>query len=1248
MKFTILIILLISLNNLFSQQIEHYDIPWGSNIKIGSNKALYFKGALYDENYLPLFIQNITVSESDFEVELINKKFITVSDQESNFLNKDMLNNMIFVFSDTYNDRGKKKLSIKLIPLRFNIEYKSVEKLISFDLKIRPVSKTKQLRRRLTEVDVSEMSSGDWFKIGVVKTGVYKITYNDLLNLGIERFDAPRVYGYGGGVLSEYNADNILDDMNELAIDVERGDDGVFNNGDYILFYAEGPLTWTYDDMKKQFKHKTHLYSDTIFYFLSFNTGDSKRIALKAQNTNSAKSINVFLDKQVHEKNDINLLKTGKQWLGEKYNNLNESHNFNFSFPNIVSDSLSKIQTLCVARSPIYSYMKVYYQNKNIETVTIPSVDMSSATGYYAKQAVAYDSFYPKSSNLTIATQYDQYSQYEAWLDYIEVSAVRQLKMSESQLLFTNVYNWGGVNAYTITNTNTSQVIWDVTNFTDVHRVNCSSENSKITFKDDVENYKTYISFQPSLAYRIASIRKVRNQNLHALSNVEYVILTHKNFKSQAEKIANFHRTQTGLNTVVVTNEEVYNEFSSGTPDITAIKEMMRHLYHHRSFTDTLKYLMLFGDGSYDNKTQSSSNSNYVLTFQSKESFNNSNSLVCDDYYGLLDDDEGVLIGYLDIGIGRLVVKDVSEANSAVNKILNYNSSKESYGNWRSVINFVADNGDRNLHISDADDVANLVENKYPQFNLNKIYIDAYPLEVSSGGNIVPEATHDFNNAINKGTLILNYTGHGGELGLAHEQLTTLQDIKSWNNINRLATFLTATCEFTRYDDKNRTSAGEYVFLNPKGGGISLFTTTRIAYAAPNKVLNTAFYNHLFDDNTFRMGDLIRRTKNALGTSNSNMRNFTLIGDPALSLAIPRKKVETYKINEVLVNDVDTFNITPLSKVTIEGRVTDNNNQLMTNFNGIVYPTVFDKSDTIYTLCQYECSSSFPFKSRKSVIYKGKASVKNGKFSFAFIVPKDISYKNGLGRISYYADDKSDDAWGYNNKISISGVSDTNIVDNKGPDIELFMNDENFIYGGTTDENPTFIASLFDESGINTVGNGIGHDLTAKLNNDNRKLSVLNSYYESDLDSYQSGKVSYPYSKLEVGRNEIYFKAWDVFNNSSEQSIEFFVAESNELAIKNIFNYPNPFTTNTDFYFDHNQANINLDVLIQIFTISGKLVKTIETNIITDGFRSTPINWDGRDDFNDRIGRGVYIYKLKVRTEDGKVATEFQKLVILK
>ena len=1250
MKIRIIIFLLLISKILLSQNITFEHISWNLPYEEGGNVFLSFDDANYNENYLPVFVKKIKVNETRYSVRLTNQKFVPLTQTEIKAISKINFSEVINITSKVFKNRKINFLNIEFVPLRLNPKTNLVEKLSSFEISYSPIKENKSVSKLTNNVNSSEMGSGEWAKIGVVKSGVYKISYNQMKNLGISEPSSPRIFGYGGQVMPEFNGDQMFDDMNELSIEVVKGADSVFGEGDYVLFYAEGPRTWYYDERYDQFRHLQNNYSDTIFYFLSCSIGTTKEIQKMNQSTDNATDVNVYLDKVVQEKDEVNLLRSGKLWLGEEFNTVNESYNYTFNISNLVKDSLVRLHTFGAARCGVHSYFSVKYGNTEVQSVWLPKVDLSSSTGYYVREGSSFSTFHANSSNILLSVNYDQYSTSNAWLNYICINAVRNLSITTGQLNFTNVYFNSEANRYQISNTSNSSQVWNVSDFSNPYLINSDYLNSVVSFKEDASEIKTYAVFQPSTAYSVASIRKVNNQNLHALENIEFVILTNKAFKSQAEQIANYHRTTSGLKTVVVTNEQAYNEFSSGTPDVTAIKNLMRHLYQNRSFTDTLKYLMLIGDGSYDNKSQSLSNTNYVLTYQSDGSIRVNNTFVCDDYYGLLDDNEGVLTGYLDIGIGRLVVKNQQEADNAVEKILNYNSSDKSYGNWRSLINFVADNGDGNLHVSQADEISRLVQSSYPEFDINKIYIDAYPLEESSGGDIVPEATHEFNNAINQGTLILNYTGHGGELGLAHEQLITVQDILSWTNKNKLAVFLTATCEFTRYDDKNRTSAGEYTFLNPNGGAIALFTTTRIAYAGPNKIINTAFYNNLFNDDKFRMGDLIRQTKNDLGQTSTNMRNFTLIGDPAISIAIPQEKVflDSIKISLNPIKRIsisDTLN--PLSKVTITGKVKNQAGEFLSDFNGIIYPTVFDKADTLFTLCQHECSSKFPFESRKSIIYKGKSSVTNGEFSFTFVVPKDISYKNGLGRISYYADNKSDDAWGYFN-IGISGDADTSIVDNKGPVIELYMNDENFIYGGTTDEEPVFIAKLNDENGINTVGNGIGHDLTAKLDNDNKKLSILNTYYESDIDSYQSGKVSYPYEKLTEGKHTLHFKAWDVFNNSSEQDIEFYVAESNELAIKNIFNYPNPFTTNTDFYFDHNQANQNLDVLIQIFTVSGKLVKTIEANIFTDGFRSSPINWNGKDDYNDPIGRGVYIYKLKVKTEDGQSVTEFQKLVILK
>ncbi len=460
---------------------------------------------------------------------------------------------------------------------------------------------------------------------------------------------------------------------------------------------------------------------------------------------------------------------------------------------------------------------------------------------------------------------------------------------------------------------------------------------------------------------------------------------------------------------------------------------------------------------------------------------------------------------------------------------------------------------------------------------------------------------------------------------------------------------MTATCEFSRFDNHKYVSAGERVLLNPNGGGIALFSTTRLVYSSPNYTLNKNFFNHVFEkdykNNYHTLGDVMRLAKNTSGTEN-NKRNFTLLGDPALKIPLPNYTIITDSINHKdVLNNTDTLKA--LSKVTIHGHIADETKNIITNYNGLVYPMVLDKKRTITTLGN-DGGIPMDFQTQNNILYKGKASVTNGRFQFSFVVPKDISYNYDNGKISYYSLSSSSDAKGYFNDFIIGGTDNSAPPDNVGPQIKLYMNDDSFVSGGVTDQNPILYAILSDSSGINTVGNGIGHDITAILDNNTSEILVLNDYYESDVDDYQKGKIEYLFNKLEEGEHQLKVKVWDVYNNSSEGVLDFMVAESEKLAIKNLLNYPNPFTDQTAFYFDHNRPNEMLETMIQIFTVTGKLVKTIHATINSSGFRSDPIYWDGLDDFGDKLGRGVYIYQLKIRTLDGENVTKIEKLVILK
>ena len=542
-----------------------------------------------------------------------------------------------------------------------------------------------------------------------------------------------------------------------------------------------------------------------------------------------------------------------------------------------------------------------------------------------------------------------------------------------------------------------------------------------------------------------------------------------------------------------------------------------------------------------------------------------------------MDDNEGDFSNsdIVDLGVGRIPVSNIAQAENVVNKIMTYykkdpafnpiantsctGNNKGSFGEWRNWICFVADDEDKNGEkdfVIASEGFASTLATTHPIYNIDKIYIDAYKQETSPGGERYPDVNEAIDKRMEKGALIMNYCGHGGELGWAHEAIIDVPQILNWKNISNMPFFVTATCEFSRYDDPARTSAGEYVLLNANGGGIALFTTTRLAYMPDAHTLcPKVFATALAPMSTGKMpaiGDITRLTKSMTGAS---YRYFTLLGDPALVLAYPGHTVYTTEINQHPLSPGVNDTIAALQKVTIKGYIGDKNGTKISSYNGVIYPTVFDKPVQYSTLGNDNGPGSVVnFKLQKNVLYKGKANVSKGDYEFSFIAPKDILYQYGFGRISYYTQNADVDGAGYYDKIIVGGSDPHAKPDNTGPEVKLFMNDNKFVYGGTTNEHPALYAEVFDSSGINTVGNGIGHDLVAVLDANSNKSIELNEYYQADLNSFQSGKISYPFSNLPEGVHDLKIKVWDVQNNSSTSSTQFVVAPSAELALRHVLN----------------------------------------------------------------------------------------------
>jgi len=1093
----------------------------------------------------------------------------------------------------------------------------------------------------------SVLSSDKWYKVSVTNTGVHKLSYKDFQNLNIELNDininSIKLFGNGGGMLPNLNSQFRYNDLQENAIYVyDFNNNGYFNSNDYILFYAESPNKWSYSESIDLFEYKEHLFSDECYYFITIDTdSNGKRILNKPLLTDYTKVIKSFNDFKVHESNIENLIQSGREWYGERFGII-DNYVFDFSFPNLINSEPIYIKTSVAARSLNSSSFTVNANSNFISNINIPNIVYDYATEY-AKKASNTQAYISSSDQISIELEFN-YSENNAigWLDYLQLNARRSLAIHNNILNFRDFESLDSlaIGKFEISNANSSTIVWDVTDILNIKKVNANLNGSVLSFIDSLDILREYCAFENSFLTPNL-IGMIENQNLHNISlDVNYVIISHPIFLTQANRLSDIHEYHDNLTSVVVTPQQIYNEFSSGMQDVAAIRDFLKMLYDRQN--SNLEYALLFGDGSYDNKDRIINNTNFIPTFQSTNSLSPVNSFVTDDFFALLDDDDGDLINDLiDIGIGRFPAKNLNEAINLVDKVETYYSA-ESLGDWRNSITFIADDGDAtdgNLHMSDADKLANLLDTNNLNVNINKIYLDNYLQESTPGGPRSPDAQEAINRSIDNGTFLVNYSGHGGPLGWTQERILEINQINNWTNKYKLPLFMTATCKFSCFDNPGKTSAGELVLLNPEGGAIALLTTTRLVYAFPNYKLNENFMNIFCEKNNGEfptLGQLFKKTK-VLSGSNTNSRNFTLLGDPALRLSYPKYIVSTTNISDTLK---------ALEEVEISGKVTDDDGNLLVDFNGILYPTIYDKEIISLTLGQESCSP-MPFRNQNNIIYKGEASVSNGEFSFSFIVPKDIENNYAHGKVSYYAsNDNKEDASGHDDSFIIGGLADNVIYDYDGPLVSLYMNTRDFIFGGMTNSDPFLLVDIEDFSGINTVGNGIGHDITAILDNNTSNPFILNDYYKSNLDDYKSGVIEFPFENLEPGPHTITLRIWDVFNNSSESVISFYVTDKENFTISDFLNYPNPFITNTDFYFEHNQSNQNLDVSIEIYSITGQHIKTLKDTFYDSGYRIGPISWNGKNEYGKIVSSGLYIAKLNIELDNGFYETKSIRIAI--
>ncbi len=1094
----------------------------------------------------------------------------------------------------------------------------------------------------------SVLKDGDIYKFSVTDAGVYKLDYaflkNELKIANLDQID-PRnikIYGNGGGMLPEANKTPRPSDLIENSIVISGEDDGKFDATDFILFYSVGADKWLFNSDSKKFDKPKNIYDSKTYCYLKIADNKGLRLATQTNPTTADYKTTSYDYRERYEVDKINVLASntcmctqgaGKIWLGDGFSqNLTQlNYATKFDFSNIITTEPVKVFARMAAEAANPSNFSVDFAGKKTEE----SIQAASPNGLEESNAdmTTIDvSYLPTGNNFEPKVNFSPNGPASAWLDFLQITARKTLTYTNSPLAFRDLKSMDyNSTAYQVNNINTGVDVWDITTPTNSVRQKYVADASRILFA--VTNNKQLNEFivfdRTALTNKPTAVGKISNQNIHGIGDIDLLIVYPKDFETAALKLARYRSTHSNYAVEAVEVGNVYNEFSSGGQDPAAIRDLAR-LLHQRS--TRFKYLLLMGDGSFDYKRIYPLNnlqpSDFIPPYETDESFDPINAFPSDDFYGLLSDDAGVnLTGNLDIGVGRLTCKTADEAMAVVNKIIHYESS---FGDWRNKSVFMADNGDNNTHINDADAIADGVFKQYQNLNIDKLYVDAYPQVVSSGGTRVPAINAAIFQDQFNGMLTMTYLGHGGPTGLAQERILQTPDLATWTNFDKLPLIITATCSFSGYDNPKVVSAGETALLNPNGGAIALFSTVRAVYANTNAQLTQAVFDNIYTKKNAQaqtLGDIIVAAKNSSSTG-VNGQKFTLLGDPSMRLALPRYQISTTTINN---KSADNFSdtIKALQTVTVSGDIRDENNQVLNNFNGTIYPTIYDKPITARTLGQdvgaTDHSIARDFTIQRSILFKGEATVKSGKWSFSFVVPKDIDYRFGAGKISYYATDSTTDATGSYEKFIIGGSS-TLTSTLSPPNLQLFMNDEKFISGGTTNPSPKLIVNLSDNLGINVSGTSIGHDLTAQLDS-SKDVYVMNNFYEAVKDNSKQGSVKFPLSNLSIGVHQLKVKAWNLADLSSEATIYFVVSGDANGSITRVYNYPNPFSKTTTFVFEHNLSSQNAKIIISIYALNGVLIKNVQKDITTTDSGVNYVDWNDTAD-GAELERGFYVYRI--------------------
>jgi len=1275
MKVKFLFFLLISIST-FSQQKGDVSLVWIGKSEFSFSSFKYTIPQIKSENFtfdnskrVAYYHLNLPQTElfDENSLQITNVVYEAISTSDLGDINLNNIPNSINAKLRSTVSRDQIFAFISLSPIIKNAD--GFQKLISFSYSFSNISSARnsQENNNVAQISNSVLASGEWFRFYVEKSGVYLISKNFLRDLGFNVNVDPRrikIYGNGGRMLPLLNSTYYPEDLAENAIQFIGENDGVFNENDYILFYAEGVDNWNQESQTN-----SNLFANKSYYYVTVAGDLGKRIQNFNQPTQAATlNITTFDDYQFHEVDLINVVRAGRQWFGEAFN-IEDEQEFAFDIPNAVTSTPANLSVTVGSNAYNATSFKVESNGQLVGNINLQAITAGSGTELNIA-SLPVNTTITASNTIKIKLSYNNNGvpSSNAYLDNIILKSKRSLTGYGKQFRFqyNGTNSLSGIASYQFNSASGISQVWDITDIYNVTNIE-NANQSNFAFKAPLGDTRNYIAIDYADLYSPMkeNSTRVANQNLKGtifknnqgvFQDLDYLIITPAFLKTQADKLATFHTNYSHLNVKTVTLESIYEEFSSGKQDIAAIRNFIKYVYFNASDpSKKIKYINLFGDASFDYKNRIKNNTNIVPIYHALNSTTGGEaSYASDDFFGYMDPSEGNVAYYfggIDIAVGRMLVSSNAQAEEMINKVFEYNDLK-SYGNWRNNYVAISDDSDK---ASDAslqsrqNQLADRIVLEKPFINFKKVLLDSYTQETSSGGDRYPKAREDIFNAFEKGALVFNYLGHGGEDGLTGERIWEKSDGQTLSNQYKYPLFITITCDFSRFDNPYRPTAGEYTYWNPKGGAISMITTIRSIGQGSAEYFNDKLSEYLFSygSNQYTsIAEALRLAKNSNPSSSSNVVFY--IGDPALMLAIPKPKIRLTKANDIPVSGtIPDFQ--SLAYVKLSGEVTDENNSPIPNYNGELAINIFDKNITRTTFNNDGNSPPINFNTLGETIFRGNASVTNGQFEFGFVVPRDIKIPVGNGRISFYSKKNSAfiDNSGVDTSIKIGGINTLAAADTTPPKVKLYMNDQTFVNGGITNASPFFLAYLEDENGINTAS-GIGHDIVAILDGNESAPYIINDYYETELDNYKIGKLRYPFRNLATGIHTITFKAWDVYNNPISAEIQFVVVSDATMTLTNVLNYPNPFVNYTQFWFTHNHPYEPLEVQVQVMTITGKIVWTKNQVVYTDGFLSRDITWDGKDDFGDKIGKGVYVYKLTVKSSLTNQKTEkFEKLVIL-